>query len=122
VLSELLFREDLAVLADAGQEPVALHCPCTLTHGLGLSDTLHDVLERSGIRLARTQDDHLCCGSAGSYSILQSDLSKRLLEKKLAALTIGNPKGIVTANVGCQLHLASQSEVEVSHWIELLDR
>jgi glycolate oxidase iron-sulfur subunit len=54
--------------------------------------------------------------------VLQPDISQRLLEKKLMALNIGKPKGIVTANVGCQLHLATQSQVQVSHWIELLDR
>ena len=121
-LCELLAREDLSVLGQAQNDPVALHCPCTLTHGLGLGDTLRDVLERSGVALTPTQEDHLCCGSAGSYSVLQPDISQRLLEKKLMALNIGKPKGIVTANVGCQLHLATQSQVQVSHWIELLDR
>jgi len=121
-LCELLAKEDLSVLGHGDDDPVALHCPCTLTHGQGLSDTLRDVLERSGVRMVRTQDDHLCCGSAGSYSILQPDMSKRLLEKKIKALTVDNPTGIVTANVGCQLHLATRSKVEVSHWIELLDR
>jgi len=121
-LCELLSREDLSALGATGREPVALHCPCTLTHGLGASDTLRDVLQRAGIELTPTQDDHLCCGSAGSYSILQADMSKRLLEKKLSALGIGNPRAVVTANVGCQLHLATKSAVPVSHWIELLDR
>lgn len=121
-LCELLATEDLSVLDRANDDPVALHCPCTLTHGQGLSATLRDVLERAGIRLARTQDDHLCCGSAGSYSILQPDISKRLLENKIKALSVDNPTEIVTANIGCQLQLATRSSVEVSHWIELLDR
>ena len=121
-LCELLAREDLSVLGQAQNDPVALHCPCTLTHGLGLGNILRDVLERSGVSLTPTQEDHLCCGSAGSYSVLQPDMSQRLLEKKLVALNIGKPRGIVTANVGCQLHLATQSQLQVSHWIELLDR
>jgi glycolate oxidase iron-sulfur subunit len=121
-LCELLAKEDLSVFGKADDAPVALHCPCTLTHGQGLSATLRDVLQRAGIRLSRTEDDHLCCGSAGSYSILQPDMSKRLLEKKVRALTVDKPKEIVTANIGCQLHLATRAGVEVSHWIELLDR
>jgi glycolate oxidase iron-sulfur subunit len=119
-LSEALAREDLSPLATTDQAPTALHCPCTLTHGLGLDEQLRDVLQRSGVQLTKTRDDHLCCGSAGTYSILQPDMSQQLLDKKLSALTMDNPDQIVTANVGCQLHLAVKSEVSVSHWIELL--
>ena len=121
-LCELLAREDLSPLAASATEPVALHCPCTLQHGLGLGSTLRDVLQRCGVRLAPTGDDHLCCGSAGTYSILQPELSQQLLAKKLQALGKGAPARIVTANVGCQLHLATKATVPVAHWIELLDR
>jgi glycolate oxidase iron-sulfur subunit len=120
-LCELLHGEDLEPLCRSGEPPVALHVPCTLTHGLGLSDTLRDVLARCGVQLTETRDDHLCCGSAGTYSVLQAELSARLLENKLAALTLDQPGCIVTANVGCQLHLATRAEVPVRHWIELLD-
>ncbi|MDX1269622.1 MAG: heterodisulfide reductase-related iron-sulfur binding cluster, partial [Oceanisphaera sp.] len=75
----------------------------------------------AGIEQSRTRDAHLCCGSAGTYSILQPELSQTLLANKLEALTIDNPEQIVTANVGCQLHLGSKSKVPVKHWIELLD-
>jgi glycolate oxidase iron-sulfur subunit len=119
-LSEVLAREDLSPLAMTKQTPTALHCPCTLTHGLGLDERLRDVLQRSGVQLTKTRDDHLCCGSAGTYSILQPEMSQQLLDNKLNALTMDNPDQIVTANVGCQLHLAVKSEVNVSHWIELL--
>jgi glycolate oxidase iron-sulfur subunit len=121
-LCELLWNEDLSGLGNAGESQVALHCPCTLTHGQGLSPKLRDVLLRCGIELTQTGDDHLCCGSAGTYSVLQPEMSQRLLSKKLDALTIGSPDRIVTANVGCQLHLGTESSVPVSHWIELLDR
>jgi len=121
-LVELVAQEELSGLGEAVQKPVALHCPCTLSHGLAANDRLRDVLERSGVSLTETRDDHLCCGSAGSYSILQPGMSGRLLDRKLEALTAGDPAGIITANVGCQLHLASKSELEVQHWIELLDR
>jgi glycolate oxidase iron-sulfur subunit len=121
-LCELLAQEDLSCLAVSGGGPVALHCPCTLNHGLGLGDTLRSVLQRSGVELASTRDDHLCCGSAGTYSLLQPEMSRSLLANKLEALDAGSPVRIVTANVGCQLHLAGGSAVPVGHWIELLDR
>jgi glycolate oxidase iron-sulfur subunit len=121
-LSELLAGEDLSALGAADEEPVALHCPCTLSHGLGLGETLRAVLQDAGVRLAETRDDHLCCGSAGTYSILQPGMSTTLLERKLDALTPGAPNRIATANIGCQMHLATRSTVPVQHWIELLDR
>jgi glycolate oxidase iron-sulfur subunit len=120
-LCELLHGEDLEPLRREGLPPVALHVPCTMTHGLGLSDLLRDVLARCGLQLTATRDDHLCCGSAGTYSVLQPEMSTRLLENKLVALSLEQPACIVTANVGCQLHLATRAEVPVRHWIELLD-
>ena len=71
--------------------------------------------------LAKTKDKHLCCGSAGTYSILQAKTSRVLLDKKLKALMVDAPEQIVTANVGCQLHLGTRAEVPVKHWVELLD-
>ena len=70
---------------------------------------------------AETKEKHLCCGSAGTYSILQPKLSQRLLNNKLKALTVDNPDRIVTANIGCQMHLETKAQVPVQHWIELLD-
>jgi glycolate oxidase iron-sulfur subunit len=66
-------------------------------------------------------NSHLCCGSAGTYSILQAELSQKLLKEKLAALQSESPELIATANVGCQLHLATDARVPVKHWIELFD-
>ncbi|AEY00170.1 glycolate oxidase iron-sulfur subunit [Oceanimonas sp. GK1] len=121
-LSEVLGQEDLGKLqlADKGRR-TAVHCPCTLQHALGLGGQVETILRRAGLELAPVRDGHLCCGSAGTYSVLQPELSQQLLGNKLAALTEGNPEQIVTANVGCQLHLASKSTVPVKHWIELLD-
>ncbi|MNC98299.1 glycolate oxidase iron-sulfur subunit [compost metagenome] len=64
---------------------------------------------------------HLCCGSAGTYSILQPELSKRLQKNKIAALESGKPGVILTANVGCQSHLQAVTALPVRHWIEVLD-
>jgi glycolate oxidase iron-sulfur subunit len=86
------------------------------------SGVVEQVLEKAGVELAKTRDKHLCCGSAGTYSILQPDMSQKLLQNKLKALTVDNPQRIVTANIGCQLHLESKSDRPVQHWIELLDR
>jgi len=86
------------------------------------SGTVEQVLRKAGLELAKTRDNHLCCGSAGTYSITQPALSRKLLSNKIEALTLDNPAVIATANIGCQMHLGSQSPVPVSHWIELLDR
>jgi glycolate oxidase iron-sulfur subunit len=90
-------------------------------HGQKRGGSVERILERSGIPLVETSEKHLCCGSAGTYSLLQPAISQRLLDRKLRALSVGKPEQIVTANIGCQLHLGSQSDVPVKHWIELLD-
>lgn len=121
-LGAFLLGEDLSVLKLTHRpEKVAFHCPCTLQHAMQQSGVVDQVLTKAGVKLAETRDKHLCCGSAGTYSILQPELSQRLLTNKLKALTIDQPERIVTANIGCQLHLATRSEVPVQHWIELLD-
>lgn len=121
-LTEVLEAEDLSVFRESsGKQATAVHCPCTLSHGQRLDGALERVLERAGIPLVETAEKHLCCGSAGTYSLLQPRISDRLLARKLAALSVGKPEQIVTANIGCQLHLSSQSDVPVRHWIELLD-
>ncbi|HMB74661.1 MAG TPA: glycolate oxidase subunit GlcF, partial [Gammaproteobacteria bacterium] len=120
-IAEVVDGEDLAALRlTPRRERVALHCPCTLQHAQRLGGTLRSLLSRSGMNLVETQEQHLCCGSAGSYSLLQPLLSERLKERKLTALTVENPDLIVTANVGCQLHLASGTPVPVRHWIEAI--
>jgi len=121
-LGEVLGAERLpAIRPRATQGNVAYHSPCTLQHGQQLQGVVESLLERAGFRLTAVPDAHLCCGSAGTYSILQPVLSQQLLDNKLEALQQGGPDVIATANVGCQLHLAGASRVPVKHWIELLD-
>jgi glycolate oxidase iron-sulfur subunit len=103
------------------RERVAFHSPCTLQHGQKIRGVIEGLLESAGYSLTRVRDGHLCCGSAGTYSLLHPDLSMQLRDNKLAALTENEPAVIATANVGCQTHLASGSAVPVRHWIELLD-
>lgn len=121
-LGAFLLKQDLEKLkVPKGAGKVAFHCPCTLQHAMQQSGVVDQVLRKAGIELADTKEKHLCCGSAGTYSILQPELSQRLLGNKLKALTVDNPDRIVTANIGCQMHLETRAKVPVQHWIELLD-
>jgi len=100
---------------------VAFHSPCSLQHGLKLKGQVEALLADLGFSLTYVPDAHLCCGSAGTYSILQPELSQRLLANKIKALTAESPAEILTANIGCQSHLQTATELPVKHWIEALD-
>jgi len=100
---------------------IAFHSPCTLQHGQKLDGVVETILQYAGFELTQVNDAHLCCGSAGTYSIMQPELSQKLLHNKLDALQKHSPEMIVTANIGCQMHLQSSSSLPVKHWIELLD-
>src|SRR6266446_4525701 len=100
---------------------VAFHPPCTLQHGQNVKGVTERVLARAGFELAPVPDSHLCCGSAGTYSILQPELSARLKRNKLSALASGAPGEILTANIGCLAHLQSGTELPVRHWIAALE-
>jgi glycolate oxidase iron-sulfur subunit len=99
---------------------VAFHSPCTLQHGLKLHGIIEPLLQRAGYILTSVADGHLCCGSAGTYSLLQPAISRRLQANKLAALQADAPEVIATANIGCLVHLAAVADRPVRHWIELL--
>ncbi len=99
---------------------VAFHCPCTLQHALKGGGVVEPLLRAAGFTLTSVTDQQLCCGSAGTYSILQPQLSQQLLHAKLAALTQAAPDVIATANIGCLAHLRGGSAIPVRHWIELL--
>ncbi|HYL89444.1 MAG TPA: glycolate oxidase subunit GlcF [Burkholderiales bacterium] len=98
---------------------VAFQSPCTLQHGQQLRGQVEALLAKAGYALTPVQDAHLCCGSAGTYSLLQPAISRELRSRKLAAL--GTPDVIATANIGCLNHLQAESDRPVRHWIELLD-
>ncbi len=99
---------------------IAFHAPCTLQHGLKVSGAVETLLESAGHTLTHVPDSHLCCGSAGAYSLLQPELSHILRQNRIGCLTSGTPEVIATANIGCQLHLQAASPVPVRHWLELL--
>jgi len=100
---------------------IAFHSPCTLQHGQKVKGQLEAKLKDAGYILVESKDPHLCCGSAGSYSLLEEEFSTKLLNNKLACLKENQPDMIVTANIGCLMHLQSGTDIPVKHWIELLD-
>ena len=101
---------------------VAFHPPCTLQHGQKIRGKVEGVLRAVGVDVKLCVDSHLCCGSAGTYSVLQPELSKQLRDNKLSRLKDTGAEIIVSANVGCQSHLQSGTDTPVTHWIELIDR
>ena len=109
------------VAMDLGPQRVAFHAPCTLQHGMKIRGEVEELLRAIGHELLPVADAHLCCGSAGTYSILQPELASQLRKNKLAALEADRPNVIATANIGCQAHLAAGTSRPVRHWIELLD-
>lgn len=104
----------------SSHERVAWHAPCTLQHGQRLRGVVEKLLGDAGYRLTAVAEPHLCCGSAGTYSVLQPALSEQLRDRKVAALEADDPTVIATANVGCQLHLAQGAGIPVVHWLTLL--
>jgi glycolate oxidase iron-sulfur subunit len=119
-VSELLTSLDLDVQKIDEFERVAVHLPCTLQHGRKLGSGVEQLLKKAGYELTPVGDGHLCCGSAGTYSILQSTLADELRSRKLEQLQKHQPEVIASANVGCQMHLGARADVPVVHWLELL--
>lgn len=100
---------------------IAFQSSCSLQHGEKLNGIVEKLLKRAGYRLMPVQYPFMCCGAAGTYSILQRELSVSLREQKLKTLLAGKPMAIATANIGCLAHLALAAPVPVHHWIEFLD-
>lgn len=119
-IAEFLSDKDLSKLTLAKAD-IAYHEPCTLQHGQKLAGRVNAILDSLGYHPAKVQDAHLCCGSAGTYSIFQPQLANKLRQNKLTHLQKSTPKLIVTANIGCLMHLQKGSKLPVKHWIELLD-
>ena len=102
-------------------EKIAFHSPCSLQHGQKVNGVVESILRDAGFALTAVPDAHLCCGSAGTYSILKPGISRQLLRNKVRALQSGKPERIATANIGCLAHIESGAAKPVRHWIELLD-
>jgi glycolate oxidase iron-sulfur subunit len=108
-------------LRNAAAETVAFHAPCSLQHGLKSRGVVEALLAAAGANLVPVKDSHLCCGSAGTYSLLQPEISTRLRDARLDALQEGGPARILSANIGCMIQLGSGSRVPVLHWIQWLE-
>jgi glycolate oxidase iron-sulfur subunit len=115
--SEALAKQ---ISTGAAGEKIAFHPPCTLQHGMQIKGVAEKLLLDAGFQLTPVPDSHLCCGSAGTYSILQPRLATELRDNKLAALCGGMPAEIATANIGCLSHLQSGTALPVRHWVELV--
>jgi glycolate oxidase iron-sulfur subunit len=109
------------IAMDQGPQRIAFHSPCTLQHGMKIRGQVEEILLAIGHSLLPVADTHLCCGSAGTYSVLQPALANVLKANKLKALEAARPDVLVTANIGCLTHLQSGTQTPVRHWIELLD-
>ncbi|HYW02463.1 MAG TPA: glycolate oxidase subunit GlcF [Gammaproteobacteria bacterium] len=119
---ELLSDTDLPLAAAAAvPRRIVFQSPCTLQHAMGLGGRIEALLTRLGYELASSPEGHLCCGSAGTYSVLEPALSRRLRARKLGNLLSDAPEAVVTANIGCLNHLAAGSPLPVYHWVELVD-
>jgi len=117
-IGEFLASEDLSALNATGSQTLAFHSPCTLQHGQQLGGVTEKLLKQLGFTLAPVSDSHLCCGSAGTYSLFQPAFAAELRRQKLQALEAGEADSIATANIGCQCHLAGGTSKQVRHWIE----
>ena len=112
--------DQLQTLVAPKKASIAFHPPCTLQHGMQIKGQVEALLKTLGYELLPFQDSHLCCGSAGTYSITQQTLSRQLRDNKLKHILSHAPEMIITANIGCQLHLQSGTDTPVKHWLELL--
>jgi len=125
-IGEVVAAEAPALQAALGarvqpKRALAWHAPCTLQHGLRIRGTVEALLAAAGFELTPVRDTHLCCGSAGTYSLLQPELAARLRTNKLDALEAGGAGLIASANIGCISHLQAGTATPVRHWIELID-
>jgi len=119
-IAEYLASKDLTELC-LSESNISYHEPCTLQHGQKLGGLVESILVQFGYEKKPIKDSHICCGSAGTYSIFESEISDQLKENKLKNLNVSNPEMIVTSNIGCLMHLQKGSSIPVKHWVELLD-
>ena len=124
LLPELLpaLKERIAPQKAQAQGLMAFHPPCTLQHGQQLKGGVEHHLNALGFQLQVANNEaHLCCGSAGTYSVLQPVLATQLRDRKLGHLQDLQPQAILSANIGCITHLQSGTQVPVRHWVEIVD-
>ncbi|AWB32670.1 glycolate oxidase subunit GlcF [Orrella marina] len=103
-------------------EDIVFHPPCTLQHWQKLRPITETVLSRLGVALKEFDESHMCCGSAGAYSMLQPEIATRLRDRKVAHIEAVRPQMIVSSNIGCIGQLQSGTDVPVRHWVEVIDQ
>lgn len=119
-VSELLMDLDLPKL-DKREEVVAYHAACSLQHGQQIKTFPKDLLRKAGFKVVEPKDPHLCCGSAGTYNLMQPEISKQLKARKVENLEARNPDIIAAGNIGCMMQIGSATEIPIVHTVELLD-
>lgn len=119
-VSELLVQLDLPEGDDKGMI-VAYHAACSLQHGQRIKSHPKDLLKRAGFAVLEPVDSHLCCGSAGTYNLMQPEISGKLKQRKVRSLEAKNPDVIAAGNIGCMMQIGSGTQVPVVHTVELLD-
>ncbi|WP_299366821.1 glycolate oxidase subunit GlcF [uncultured Tateyamaria sp.] len=119
-ISEVLMKLDLP--AQASQDmTIAYHAACSLQHGQQIKTYPKDLLKRAGYTVVEPADSHLCCGSAGTYNLMQPEISAQLKERKVRTLMAKAPDIIAAGNIGCMMQIGSAAGVPVVHTVELLD-
>ena len=123
-IGEIIVAEDIETLREmikVNLRRIAFQNPCSLQHGQKIEDETEVLFKKLGYQIENIEDANQCCGSAGTYSLLQTELSEKLRRKKISTLEVVKPDVILTANIGCQLHLQQATEIPVKHWIEILE-
>jgi glycolate oxidase iron-sulfur subunit len=119
-VSEVLIDLEMPKL-DARSEVVAYHAACSLQHGQQIKTYPKDLLKNAGFTVVEPKDSHLCCGSAGTYNLMQPEISAELKKRKVETLEVRNPDIIAAGNIGCMMQIGSASKTPIVHTVELLD-
>jgi glycolate oxidase iron-sulfur subunit len=119
-VSEVLMTLDLPQGADKGLT-VAYHAACSLQHGQQIKTYPKDLLKKAGFAVVEPADSHLCCGSAGTYNLMQPEISQQLKARKISTIEARNPDVIAAGNIGCMMQIGSGTDVPIVHTVELLD-
>ncbi|MBM7066276.1 glycolate oxidase subunit GlcF [Actibacterium sp. 188UL27-1] len=119
-ISELLIKLDLPE-GTPKQTKVAYHAACSLQHGQQIKTFPKDLLKKTGFQVVEPADSHLCCGSAGTYNLMQPEISKQLKDRKVRSLEAKQPDIIAAGNIGCMMQIGSGTDIPIVHTVELLD-
>src|SRR5205823_7988269 len=120
-ICEYLARADVRFEASSKGLAVAYHAACSLQHGQKITRAPKELLSRAGFVVKDIPEGHLCCGSAGTYNILQSDIASHLRDRKIANIESTRPDVIATGNIGCITQIGAGTSIPIVHTVELLD-